>query len=42
MHDKADYSLTGDVRHSNIFYGKRIEEVQVLRPAQYFEHRRRR
>ena len=39
---KAGYLLTGDVRHFQHLYGKRIEGVLVLRPAQYFERRRRR
>jgi uncharacterized protein len=38
---KAGYLLTGDARHFRHFYGKRIEGVMVLRPAQYFERRRR-
>ena len=36
---KADYLLTGDGRHFGHLYGKRIEGVMVLRPAQYFERR---
>jgi uncharacterized protein len=42
IHGKAGYLLTGDVRHFQHLYGKRIEGVLVLRPAQYFERRRRR
>jgi predicted nucleic acid-binding protein len=42
IHGKADYLLTGDVRHFGHLYGKRIEGVLVLRPVQYFECRRRR
>ena len=38
---EADYLLTGDARHFGHLYGKRIEGVLVLRPAQYFERRRR-
>ena len=37
---KADYLLTGDGRHFGHLYGKRIEGVMVLRPAQYIERRR--
>ncbi len=37
---RADYLLTGDVRHFQHLYGKRIEGVMVVRPAQYFERRR--
>lgn len=36
---KADYLLTGDGRHFGHLYGKRIEGVMVLRPAQYFNRR---
>jgi uncharacterized protein len=38
---KADYLLTGDGRHFGHLYGKRIEGVLVLRPAQYLERRQR-
>jgi predicted nucleic acid-binding protein len=41
LHGKADYLLTGDVRHFGHLYGKRVEGVLVLRPARYFERRRR-
>jgi uncharacterized protein len=41
IYGKADYLLTGDGRHFGHLYGRRIEGVMVLRPAQYFEHRRR-
>lgn len=41
IHSRAQYLLTGDVRHFRHLYGKRIEGVLVLRPAQYFERRRR-
>ena len=41
IHGKADYLLTGDARHFGHLYGKRIEGVRVLRPAAYFERRRR-
>jgi predicted nucleic acid-binding protein len=42
IHCKAGYLLTGDARHFGHLYGKRIEGVIVLRPAPYFERRRRR
>jgi hypothetical protein len=42
FHGKADFLLTGDGRHFGHLYGKRIEGVMVLRPAQYFERRARR
>jgi len=41
IHGKADYLLTGDLKHFNHLYEKRIEGVLVLRPAQYIELRRR-
>jgi len=36
IHGKADYLLTGDARHFDHLYGKRIVGVLVLWPAQYF------
>jgi predicted nucleic acid-binding protein len=42
IHGQAHYLLTGDGRHFRHLYGKRIEGVLVLRPAQYFERRRHR
>ena len=42
IHGRADYLLTGDAKDFEHLYGKRIEGVLVLRPAQYFEVRRRR
>jgi predicted nucleic acid-binding protein len=42
IHGEADFLLTGDARHFGHLYGKRIEGVMVLRPAQYFERRVRR
>ncbi len=41
INGKADYLLTGDIRHFGHLYGKRIEGVLVLRPRQYFERGRR-
>jgi uncharacterized protein len=41
IHGKADYLLTGDARHFEHLFGKRIGTVMVLRPAQYFELRRK-
>jgi len=41
IHAKAEYLLTGDIRHFGHLYGKRVEGVLVLRPAAYFEHRGR-
>ena len=42
IHGKADFLLTGDGRHFAHLYGKRIESVMVLRPAQYLDRRARR
>jgi len=36
IHGKADYLVTGDGRHFGHLYGKSVEGVVVLRPAQYF------
>ncbi len=41
IYGKADYLLTGDARHFEHLYGKRIDGVMVLRLAQYFEYRSR-
>jgi uncharacterized protein len=41
IHGKSKYLLTGDAKHLGHLYGKRVEGVLVLRPAQYFERRRR-
>jgi hypothetical protein len=42
IHAKIEYLLTGDARHFEHLYGKRIEGVLVFQPAQYSERRRRR
>ena len=42
IYGKADFLLTGDGRHFGHLYGKRVEGVIVLRPAQYFERCARR
>ncbi|HXW85306.1 MAG TPA: PIN domain-containing protein [Candidatus Binataceae bacterium] len=41
IHGGADVLLTGDQRHFGRLYGRRIEGVLILRPAQYFERRRK-
>jgi predicted nucleic acid-binding protein len=41
IHARADYLLTGDASHFEHLYGKRIDGVLVLRPAAYFDRRRR-
>jgi hypothetical protein len=33
---RADYLLTGDIRDFGRFYGKKINGVTILPPAQYF------
>lgn len=39
IHAGATHLLTGDVRHFQHLFGKRIAGVLVLRPAQYFAAR---
>jgi predicted nucleic acid-binding protein len=39
IHPRADYLLTGDAQHFSHLFGKRIEGVLVLQPAQYLSHR---
>jgi len=34
---KADYLLTGDIRHFGAYFGKMIEGVKVLRPAEFLD-----
>jgi hypothetical protein len=41
IHGKVGYLLTGDVRHFDHLYGKRVAGMLVMRPAEYFERRRR-
>jgi len=36
---KADYLLTGDVRHFGPYFGKKIEGVAILPPGQYLKKR---
>jgi predicted nucleic acid-binding protein len=38
IHSHAGYLLTGDVRHFNHLFGKRISGVLILRPAEYLPH----
>jgi predicted nucleic acid-binding protein len=38
IHSHAGYLLTGDVRHFNHLFGKRISGVLILRPAEYLTH----
>jgi predicted nucleic acid-binding protein len=39
---RADYLLTGDIRHFGAFFGKKIEGITVLLPGQYLRRRARR
>ena len=41
IHGEAHFLLTGDVRHFGHLYGRRVQGVMVLRPAQYLERRAR-
>jgi len=34
---KADYLLTGDIRHFGAYFGKVIEGVKILRPAEFLD-----
>jgi len=36
---RADYLLTGDFRHFGPYFGKKIEGVTIISPAQYFKLR---
>lgn len=38
---RADYLLTGDLKHFGPLFGKKIEGVSVLVPAEYLRRRRR-
>jgi len=38
---RAHYLLTGDLRHFGAYFGKRIEGVTIVSPAQYFRIRQR-
>lgn len=39
VHARATYLLTGDVTHFGPYFGKSIEGVQILRPAEYLRSR---
>jgi len=39
IYGKADFLLTGDLRHFGKFYGTRVAGVLVLRPAEFFKGR---
>lgn len=36
---RADYLLTGDVRHFGAYFGKRVEGITILLPGQYLKLR---
>lgn len=40
IYGHADYLLTGDRRHFAQLYGKRVEGVLILQPAEFFRLRR--
>jgi len=37
---RANYLLTGDIKHFGAYFGKEIEGVRILLPGQYFKERR--
>lgn len=39
---RADYLLTGDMKHFGAYFGRKIEGVTILLPAQYLRGRRHR
>lgn len=39
---RADYLLTGDMKHFGAYFGKKVEGVTILLPAQYLRGRRHR
>ena len=42
IESRADYLLTGDVRHFGAYFGKRFEGVKILTPREYLQIRNRR
>ncbi len=36
---RANYLLTGDIRHFAPYFGRKVEGVQILRPAQYLKRK---
>ncbi len=36
---RANYLLTGDIRHFGPYLGRKVEGVEILVPAQYLKHR---
>ncbi len=41
LHARATHLLTGDVAHFGPYFGRSIEGVQILRPAEYLRSRPR-
>ncbi|MGI9182196.1 MAG: PIN domain-containing protein [Longimicrobiaceae bacterium] len=41
LHARATHLLTGDVAHFGPYFGKSIEGVQIVRPAEYLRSRPR-
>src|SRR5579863_3880088 len=37
---RADYLLTGDIKYFGAYFGKKIEGITILLPAQYLRERR--
>lgn len=36
---RANYLLTGDIRHFEPYFGRKVEGVEILRPAQYLRRK---
>ncbi len=39
---KANYLLTGDIRHFGAYFGKKVDGVTILLPREYLRHRKSR
>ncbi len=39
LHTRATHLLTGDVAHFGPYFGKSVEGIQILRPAEYLRSR---
>ncbi len=39
LHARATHLLTGDVAHFGPYFGKSVEGIQILRPAEYLRSR---
>jgi len=40
VHARADYLLTGDIRHFGRYFGKKIEGVTIILPGKYLKLRK--